>query len=108
MSEASLWFGDAAKALTSGVLELFWVSVQTGNEGGTRSNLQPVATFCHELLKNFALTSPIKSPRKSAASDSPFCFSSSNHPSPNSTHQNVSLINSSLSKANKQNPHFNK
>lgn len=52
VSESSLWFSDAAKATTSGVSELFWVSVEFGNEGGDKN---PVSN----LLSHF-----ISSPQK--------------------------------------------
>ena len=103
--EASLWFSDAARAPTSGVLELFWVSVEAGNKSRNKtSNLQPPKTFVPSLSPpNFALTGPIKSHRKAPASNFPFRFSSPNYPSPNVTCQNTFLLHSSPSKTNEQN-----
>lgn len=39
VSESGLWFSDAAKATVSGVSELFWVSLEVGNEGGDKNQI---------------------------------------------------------------------
>ena len=74
VSESSLWFSDAAKATISGVSELFWVSVEVGNEGGDKnliSNLWP--HFVTSPPKSFALPGPVKSHKRAAASVCPSC-----------------------------------
>lgn len=95
VSESRLLFSDAAKATIYGVSEWFGVTLEVGNEGAEKdqiSNLLPPENLCSYWSH--------KVPQERCCFTFSFpCFhfsASSNHLCHDTTHQNLSLLSSSL------------